>query len=41
MAVMMDMEISCKSHCEKISHFLDLVNHTVYKLSHEGVSDSI
>ena len=28
MAVMMDMEISCKGHCEKLSHFLDHVSHT-------------
>ena len=29
MVVMMDMEISCKGHCEKLSHFLDDVSHTV------------
>ena len=29
MVVMMDMEISCKGHCEKLSHFLDHVSHTV------------
>ena len=29
MVVMMDREISCKGHCEKLSHFLDLVCHTV------------
>ena len=28
MVVMMDMEISCKGHCEKLSHFLDHVSHT-------------
>ena len=28
MEVMMDMEISCKGHCEKSSHFLDHVSHT-------------
>ena len=28
MVVMMDMEISCKGHCEKSSHFLDHVSHT-------------
>ena len=27
--VMMDMEISCKGHCEKSSHFLYHVSHTV------------
>ena len=26
--VMMDIEISCKGHCEKSSHFLDHVSHT-------------
>ena len=30
MVVMMDMEISCKGHCEKLSHFLDNVSHTAY-----------
>ena len=29
MVVMMDMEISFKGHCEKLSHFLDHVSHTV------------
>ena len=29
MVVMMDMEICCKGHCEKLSHFLDHVSHTV------------
>ena len=29
MVVMMDMEISCKGHCEKLSHFLNHVSHTV------------
>ena len=29
MVVMMEMEISCKGHCEKLSHFLDHVSHTV------------
>ena len=28
MVVMMDREISCKCHCEKLSHFLDHVRHT-------------
>ena len=28
MVVMMDMEISCKGHCEKLSHFLDHMSHT-------------
>ena len=28
MVVMMDMEISCKGHCEKLSHFLNHVSHT-------------
>ena len=28
MVVMMDTEISCKGHCEKLSHFLDHVSHT-------------
>ena len=27
MVVMMDIEISCKGHCEKLSHFLDHVSH--------------
>ena len=27
--VMMDTEISCKGHCEKLSHFLNNVSHTV------------
>ena len=31
MVVMMDMEISCKGHCENLSHFLDHVSHTVSK----------
>ena len=26
--VLMDREISCKGHCEKLSHFLDHVSHT-------------
>ena len=30
MVVMMDIEISCKGHCEKSSHFLDHVSHTGY-----------
>ena len=30
--VMMDMERSCKGHCEKSSHFLDHVSHTEYEL---------
>ena len=30
MVVMMDIEISCKGHCEKLSHFLDHVSHTVW-----------
>ena len=29
MLVLIDMEISCKGHCEKLSHFLDHVSHTV------------
>ena len=29
MIVLMDREISCKGHCEKLSHFLDHVSHTV------------
>ena len=32
MVVMMDMEISCKGHCEKSSHFLDHVSHTVFQI---------
>ena len=28
MVVMMDMEMSCKGHCEKLSDFLDHVSHT-------------
>ena len=28
MVVMMDREISCKGHCEKLSHVLDHVSHT-------------
>ena len=28
MVVMMDIEISCKGHCEKLSHFLNHVSHT-------------
>ena len=28
--VMMDIEVSCKGHCEKLSHYLDHVSHTVY-----------
>ena len=27
--VLMDIETSCKGHCEKLSHFLDLATHTV------------
>ena len=33
MVVMMEMEISCKGHCEKLSHFLDHMSHTVYNMS--------
>ena len=33
MLVLMDMEISCKGHCEKLSHFLDHVSHTVNNLN--------
>ena len=29
MVVMMDMEITHKGHCEKLSHFLGDVRHTV------------
>ena len=29
MYLMMDIEISCKGHCESFSHFLDLVCYTV------------
>ena len=29
MVVMMAIEISCKGHCEKLSHFLDHVSQTV------------
>ena len=29
MVVMMDIEISCKGHCEKLSHFVDHLSHTV------------
>ena len=37
MVVMMDMEISCKGHCEKLSHFLDHVSHTVLLFTiHQG-----
>ena len=32
MVVMMEMEISCKGHCEKLSHFLDHVSHTVHDM---------
>ena len=32
MVVMMDREISCKGHCEKLSHFLDHMSHTVLPL---------
>ena len=28
MVVVMDMEITRKGHCEKLSHFLDDVSHT-------------
>ena len=31
MVVMMDMEITCKGHCEILSHFLDHVSHTVMR----------
>ena len=30
MLVMMDIEISCKGYCEKLSHFLDHVSHIGY-----------
>ena len=33
MVVMMNMEISCKGHCEKLSHFLDHMSHTVLIIS--------
>ena len=41
MVVMMDMEVSCKSHCEKLSHFLDLVGCTdnAYGLANSVDSD--
>ena len=29
MYLMMDIEISCKDHCESFSHFLDLVSYSV------------
>ena len=29
----MDMKISCKRHCEKLSHYLDLVSHTALYIS--------
>ena len=31
----MDIEISCKGHFEKLSHFLDLVSHTAEELIHQ------
>ena len=34
MVVMMDIEISCKGHYEKLSHFLDHVSHTVLVQKH-------
>ena len=27
MVLMMNIDISCEGHCEKLSHFLDLVGH--------------
>ena len=38
MVVMMDKEISCKGHCEKLSHFLDHVSHTVKALIETNVN---
>ena len=32
MYLMMDIEISCKGHCDISSHFLYLVSYTVYSL---------
>ena len=37
MVVMMDIEISCKGHCEKLSHFLDHVSHTVLHIYHNKI----
>ena len=33
MVVMMDIEVSCKGHSKKLSHFLDHVSHTVNEIS--------
>ena len=38
MVVMMDMEISCKGHCEKSSHFLDHVSHTDLRHFHQIIN---
>ena len=38
MVVMMDREISCKGHCEKLSHFLDHVSHTG-RVAHESFTN--
>ena len=32
MCLMMDIEISCKGHCESFSHFLYLVSYSVFRL---------
>ena len=36
MYLMMDIEISCKSHCESFSHFLYFVSYTGVKLASTG-----
>ena len=40
MVVMMDIEISCKGHCGKSSHFLDHVSHTVHGLFFQYSSEA-
>ena len=41
MVVMMEIERSCKGHCEKLSHFVDHVSHTVLDFSLKKISTCI
>ena len=35
MYLMMDIEISCKGHCESFSHFLYLVSYSAYVIGNK------
>ena len=39
--VMMDIKISCKGHCEKLSHFLDHVSHTEVSFESRATSSNL